>query len=87
MVDPMIRVGVDVGCKTHQVGIAGPDGTLLEEFSIPHTRGGFTEFFTRIEHHRRKLGLPVAVAMGGRGRPCPSPGPDDRGERLQTLQR
>jgi len=64
-VDPMIRVGVDVGCKTHQVGIAGPDGTLLEEFSIPHTRGGFTEFFTRIEHHRRKLGLPVAVAMEG----------------------
>jgi len=34
MVDHMIRVGVDVGCKTHQVGIAGPDGTALEEFSI-----------------------------------------------------
>ena len=65
MVDPMIRVGVDVGCKMHQVGIAGPDGTILEEFSIPHTRDGFAEFFTRIEHHRRNLGLPVAVAMEG----------------------
>jgi len=64
-VDPMIRVGVDVGCKTHQVGIAGPDGTILEEFSIPHTQDGFREFFRRIEHYRRKLGLPVAVAMEG----------------------
>ncbi|NOX44360.1 MAG: IS110 family transposase [Caldiserica bacterium] len=63
--DPMIRVGVDVGCKTHQVGIAGPDGTILEEFSIPHTQDGFREFFRRIEHYRRKLGLPVAVAMEG----------------------
>ena len=65
MVDPMIRVGVDVGCKTHQVGIAGPDGTVLEKFSIPHTQDGFREFFERIEHHRQKLGLPVAVAMEG----------------------
>jgi len=64
-VDPMIHVGVDVGCKTHQVGIAGPEGTILEEFSIPHTQDGFTEFFARIERHRRKLGLPVAVAMEG----------------------
>ena len=63
--DPMIRVGVDVGCKTHQVGIAGPDGTILEEFSITHTQEGFTEFFTRIEHHQCNLGLPVAVAMEG----------------------
>ena len=63
--DPMIRVGVDVGCKTHQVGIAGPDGTILEEFSISHTQDGFREFFERIEHYRRKHGLPVAVAMEG----------------------
>ena len=63
--DPMIRVGVDVGCKTHQVGIAGPSGTILEEFSIPHTQEGFGEFFRRVEHYRRKFRLPVAVAMEG----------------------
>jgi len=62
---PHIRVGVDVGVKTHQVGIAGPDGAILEEFSIPHSQEGFQEFFSRIERHHRKLGLPVAVAMEG----------------------
>ena len=66
------------------MGIAGPDGTVLKEFSVPHTQDGFREFFSRFEHHQRKLGLPVAVTMERRGRPCPSPGLDDRGERLQT---
>lgn len=72
MVDPKIRVGVDVGCKAHRVGIAGPDGSILEEFGIPHSQEGFREFFDRIEQHRRGLNLPVAVAMegfNGYGRP------------------
>ena len=72
MVDPEIRVGVDVGCKTHRVGIAGPDGEILEEFVIPHNQEGFQEFFDRVERHRRKLDLSVAVAMegyNGHGRP------------------
>ena len=72
MVDPEIRVGVDVGSKTHQVGIAGPDGEILEEFVIPHNQEGFQEFFDRVERHRRRLDLPVAVAMegyNGHGRP------------------
>lgn len=63
--EPQIRVGIDVGSKSHQVGIASPEGVLLEEFSIPHCRQGFDRFFERVEHHRR--GLPVAVAMEGYG--------------------
>jgi transposase len=62
---PQIRVGIDVGSKSHQVGIASPDGELLEEFSIPRCRQGFDRFFERVEHHRG--GLPVAVAMEGYG--------------------
>lgn len=49
MVDPQIRVGVDVRSKTHRVGIAGPDGAILEEWTITHSQGGFREFFDRIE--------------------------------------
>ena len=70
--DPQIRVGVDVGCKTHQVAIAGSEGHILDEFAIPHAQEGFTEFFTRVEQRRRELDLPVAVAMeglNGYGRP------------------
>jgi len=63
--DPQIRVGVDVGCKTHQVAIAGPEGRLLDEFAIPHAQEGFAEFFTRVEQRRCELDLPVAVAMEG----------------------
>jgi transposase len=63
--EPQIRVGIDVGSKKHRVGIASPEGVLLEEFSIPHCRQGFERFFERVEYHRR--GLPVAVAMEGYG--------------------
>ena len=65
MVNPQLRVGIDVGSKTHRVGIAGPDGEILEEFVIPHNQEGFGEFFDRVERHRRKLDLSVAVAMEG----------------------
>ena len=65
MVDSEIRVGVDVGCKTHRVGIGGLDGTILEEFNVHHTQEGFQHFFDRIEQHHQTLRLPVAVAMEG----------------------
>ena len=65
MVDPQIRVGIDVGCKAHRVGIANPDGKILEEFDISHTDAGFCDFFRRVEHHKHKSDLPVAVAMEG----------------------
>jgi|GEM_PF-1070124 len=63
--DPQIRVGIDVGCKAHRVGIADPKGSILEEFDISHTNAGFQDFFRRIDHHKRELDLPVAVAMWG----------------------
>ena len=62
---PYVRVGIDVGCKAHRVGISGPDGSILEEFDISHTDTGFCDFFRRVEQHREELGLPVAVAMEG----------------------
>lgn len=70
--DPQIRVGVDVGCRTHHVAIADPEGRILDEFAIPHAQEGFARFFTRVEQRRCERGLPVAVAMeglNGYGRP------------------
>jgi hypothetical protein len=87
MVDPQIRVSVDVGCKTHRVGIAGPDGTILEEFTIPHSQEGFREFFDRIEKHRRELNLPVAARMegyNGHGRPLDRMIQEDRQDACPT---
>ena len=65
MIDQEIRVGIDVGCKAHRIGIANTKGKILEEFDISHTDAGFQEFFRRIEEHKEKLALPVAVAMEG----------------------
>jgi transposase len=70
--NPHLCVGIDIGYKNHRVGIADSDGQILEEFDIPHTTEGFDHFFQRVEHHREKLDLPVAVAMegfNGYGRP------------------
>jgi len=63
--EPHLCVGIDVGCNAHRVGIARPDGSILEEFDISHTDVGFQEFFRRVEAHRQQLSLPVAVAMEG----------------------
>jgi transposase len=60
-----IRVGVDVGCHSHNVAIGLPDGHFLEEFEIPHTPDGFREFFSRIGKHEQKYNCNVAVAMEG----------------------
>ncbi|MDI6868584.1 MAG: IS110 family transposase [Coprothermobacterota bacterium] len=62
---PHIRVGLDVGSKSYQVGIAGPDGTILEEFTITHSQEGFQKFFSSIERHQKEVDLPVEVAMEG----------------------
>ena len=43
VMDPQIRVGIDVGCKAHRVGIADPKGSILEEFDISHTGAGFRD--------------------------------------------
>ena len=63
--DPHLCVGIDVGCRSHRVGIAHPNGSILEEFDISHSDAGFQEFFRRVEEHRCQLCLPVAVAMEG----------------------
>lgn len=65
MADPRIRVGVDVGSASHHVGIACPEGNILEEFDISHDQEGFGDFFDRVERHQESLDLPVSVAMEG----------------------
>jgi len=39
--DSHLCVGIDVGYRSHRVGIAHPDGSILEEFDISHTDAGF----------------------------------------------
>ena len=63
--DPHLCVGIDVGYRAHRVGIAHPDGSILEEFDISHSDADFQEFFRRVEARRCELSLPVAVAMEG----------------------
>lgn len=60
-----LRVGVDVGCHSHNVAIGLSSGEILEEFSITHDQEGFRQFFSRIEKSERDYGCPVAVAMEG----------------------
>ncbi len=60
-----LRVGVDVGSRCHTVAIGLSDGSLLEEFEIPHTAEGFREFFARVEACGRRHAVPIAVAMEG----------------------
>ena len=43
--DPHLCVGVDVGCRSHRVGIARPDGSILEEFDISHNGRGVRSSF------------------------------------------
>ncbi len=60
-----LRVGVDVGSRSHHVAVGLSDGRLLDEFEIPHTAAGFREFFARIEGHAKRHPYPIAVAMEG----------------------
>ncbi|MBE0635371.1 hypothetical protein IH601_05200 [Candidatus Bipolaricaulota bacterium] len=48
-IDPHLCIGIDVDCKAHRVGIATPDGSILEEFDISHTDAGFQDFIRRVE--------------------------------------
>jgi transposase len=60
-----LRVGVDIGCRSHNVAIGLSTGEILDEFSIVHEPEGFRNFFSRIEQLEKKYGYPVAVAMEG----------------------
>ena len=50
-------------CRSVADGLS--DGSLLDEFEIPHTAAGFREFFSRIEEHAKRHPDPIAVAMEG----------------------
>ena len=63
-----LRVGVDVGSRCHSVAIGLSDGSVLEEFEIPHTAERFREFFARVDACGRRDAVPIAVAMEGRMR-------------------
>jgi len=39
-----LRVGVDVGCHSHNVAIAHSTGEIIEEFFIIHEPEGFDNF-------------------------------------------
>ena len=61
-----LRVGVDVGSRSHHAAVGLSDGRRLDQFEIPHTAKGFREFFARIERHaKRQAPYPIAVAMKG----------------------
>ena len=62
---PEIRVSLDIGCRNHSVAVGLADGSLLEEFDIPHTKEGFSSFFKKITFHESKHKLPVSIAMEG----------------------
>ncbi|MBI1921189.1 MAG: IS110 family transposase [Geobacter sp.] len=60
-----LRVGVDVGCHSHNVAIGLSTGQILDEFDIPHNPEGFRLFFARIVKQENRHKCPVAVAMEG----------------------
>ena len=67
-----VRVCMDIGSQFHQVAIGLSTGEILEEFGISHTSNDIELFFEKIEVHKNKYQLPVAVAMesyNGHARP------------------
>ena len=55
MTKSTIRVAIDVGSKSHWVGVGLSEGQVLERFSIAHNQKGFEHFFRRVELHRQRL--------------------------------
>ncbi len=47
MTKSTIRVAIDVGSKSHWVGVGLSEGQVLERFSIAHNQKGFEHFFRR----------------------------------------
>ncbi len=60
-------VGIDVGARTHHVAILDPDGQVKESFEIAHQQTGFDHLFSRLDHHRKRLGAAPVVGMEGLG--------------------
>jgi len=53
--DPDTRVGIDVGCEAHRVGISKPDGSILDELDISLTGAGFQDSLRWIDHHKQEI--------------------------------
>lgn len=60
-----LRIGVDVGCYSHNVAIGLSTGEILDEFEVSHNSEGFKLFFSRIEKQENEFQCPVSVAMEG----------------------
>ena len=60
-----LRVGVDVGCYSHNVAIGLSSGEIIDEFEVSHNPEGFHLFFSRIEKQQLKYDCLVSVAMEG----------------------
>ena len=67
MTKSTIRVAIDVGSKSHWVGVGLSEGQVLERFSIAHNQKGFEHFFRRVELHRQRLERPCAHLYGSGG--------------------
>lgn len=60
-----LLVGVDVGCRKHNVAIGGPNG-MIDQFEITHDSRGFSYFFNQIAAQARRQALStVVVGMEG----------------------
>ncbi len=80
-----LRVGVDVGSRCHSVAVGLTDGSLLEEFEIPHTAAGFGDFFARIEGHGLAPSLSDCRGHGRLQWPRPAARQPGQGEGLRLF--
>ena len=53
MTKSTIRVAIDVGSKSHWVGVGLSEGQVLERFSIAHNQKGFEHFFALLHNSGR----------------------------------
>ena len=59
--EPCIRDGIDVDYEGHRVGVAGPDGAILDGLRVSRVWEDLAAFFRRMGRHGLARRLPVAV--------------------------
>jgi len=62
---PQLYVGIDVGSEEHTVAMINEQGSIVREFSMPHTQKGFALFFDILEETARMYGTRIQIAMEG----------------------
>lgn len=50
-----IRVCVDIGSAKHGVAVGLSNGSVLEEFDVPHSTEGFESFFECLESNQKNI--------------------------------